>query len=146
MSARAHRFMCGIALGALFAGPAGATNYGPYEAELVRVIDGDTYTMDVRIWPQLTIRTNVRLLTADTPELRGGTPCARLMARNAQDFAAMWLASAKSIRIDDARPDAFGGRMLARVMADGADLGEHLIAANLARAYRAGDTAPWCAE
>ena len=40
-----------------------------YPAEVVRVIDGDTFEARVRVWPGLDVNTKVRLRNIDAPEL-----------------------------------------------------------------------------
>jgi len=44
-----------------------AEEYGPYRADVVRVIDGDTVVLDAHIWPGMTQRTHLRLSGIDTP-------------------------------------------------------------------------------
>ena len=41
-----------------------------HPAEILRVIDGDTFEARVRVWPGLDITTKVRLRGIDAPELR----------------------------------------------------------------------------
>ena len=48
---------------------------GPVQAEVLRVLDGDTGEVEARIWLGQTLRTLVRIRGADTPELHG--KCAR---------------------------------------------------------------------
>ena len=40
-----------------------------YPAEVVRIIDGDTFEARVRVWPGLDVNTKVRLRNIDAPEL-----------------------------------------------------------------------------
>ena len=40
-----------------------------YPAEVIRVIDGDTFEARVRVWPGLDVSTKVRLRNIDAPEL-----------------------------------------------------------------------------
>ncbi len=44
---------------------------GPIAADVVSVYDGDTLTVDAHPWPQITVRTSVRVSSIDTPEIRG---------------------------------------------------------------------------
>lgn len=48
----------------------GASAYGPYKAELVRVVDGDTIDITIELWPGLTQRARIRLEGVNTPEKR----------------------------------------------------------------------------
>jgi len=92
----------------------------------VKVIDGDTFEADVRVWIGLTQRERVRVLGVDTPERKGAT----LEAGNAaRAFTAEWLADT-DVRLHVCQRDSFG-RVLATVTRarDGANLTTDLIAA-----------------
>ncbi len=118
-------------------------DFGPYPATAVRVIDGDTFEMDLALYPGLTSRTRVRLAGVDTPELYTGAACERLLAYNARDMSMRLLRSAQAIMVTVVDVDSFG-RAVARIALDGVDLGELLLAANLARKYKPNDKTPWC--
>src|SRR5215470_4926396 len=49
-----------------------------HPAEVLRVIDGDTFEARVRVWPGIDITTKVRLRNIDTPELRARCPDERV--------------------------------------------------------------------
>ena len=60
------------------AGRHGAAAFNPhlaYPAELLRVIDGDTFAARVRVWRGFEVDTKVRLRAIDAPELHAR--CAR---------------------------------------------------------------------
>lgn len=65
-----------------------------YEADPLRVVDGDT----VHLRPRQ-IR-KVRLLGVNTPELRGGTAESRRLAQEARAFASEWIASRPDLVVD----------------------------------------------
>ena len=44
---------------------------GMHPAEVLRVLDGDTFEARVRVWPGLDITTKIRLRSIDAPELEG---------------------------------------------------------------------------
>ena len=123
-----------------------AVQYGPYEARLIGVVDGDTYDMKVFIWPkpQFEPPLRIRLANSDTPEMDAKSPCEREFAARATGHARMLLVNAKILQIIDVSQDSFG-RTLARVLVDGVDLGELLNATEYGRPYKRGDTTPWCA-
>jgi len=92
----------------------------------VRILDGDTFTVDARVFLGLTARETVRVLGVDTPERKGAT----LEAGNAaRAFTAEWLADT-DVRLHVCQRDSFG-RVLATVTRarDGANLTTDLIAA-----------------
>jgi len=110
---------------------------GPFLAEVVRVIDGDTVEVRAHIWPEQTIMTAVRLADIDTPELRGHCPAeteagvrARTHVQGLVDQVGgrLWL--------HDVRLGKYAGRVLGRLVTQqGLDLGRSLIAARLAVPY-----------
>lgn len=61
---------------------------GPIEAEVVRVVDGDTLTVRARIWIGQELTTNVRLSGVNAPELAGSCEEERALAQTARRFLA----------------------------------------------------------
>ena len=101
-----------------------------------RAVDGDTIDCGA---------TRIRLVNVDTPELKGACAAEIALARRAQGFTAAALSSARAIEIkpDPRRPHDRYGRTLARIMLDGRDLGDLLVAARLARVWD-GRRRGWC--
>jgi micrococcal nuclease len=93
-------------------------------ASPVKVVDGDTFDADVRVWIGVTHRERIRVLGVNTPELKGAT---REAAQAARAFTAEWLAGSE-VRLYVCQRDAFG-RLLATVTRarDGANLTEALL-------------------
>ncbi len=117
---------------------------GPVPAEVLRVIDGDTVEVEAQIWLGQSLRTLVRILGADTPELHGKCARERDLAIQARTFVAERLAGAVQLR--DIGRDKYGGRVTARVIAaDGKDITDTLLGAGLAHPYGGGAKAGWCA-
>src|SRR5581483_6741252 len=56
-----------------------------HPAQVLRVLDGDTFEARVRVWPGLDITTKVRLRGIDAAELRARCPEERLKAETARD-------------------------------------------------------------
>jgi len=44
---------------------------GPVSAKVVKVYDGDTFTVEAFPWPGITATASVRVNGVDTPEIRG---------------------------------------------------------------------------
>lgn len=117
---------------------------GPVEAEVVRVVDGDTIAVKAHVWPGHTVEVLVRLAGIDTPELKGKCETERVMAQEARATVERALASGRAL-LFDVTFDKYGGRALAEVHSeDGQDLGARLIAARLARAYGGKAKLGWC--
>jgi len=117
---------------------------GPVEASFLGNYDGDTITVRAWIWPRQSIETSVRLTGIDAPELRGRCEAEKQAARVARDRLNALLSQARRIELHDIALDKYGGRVLARVVADGQDMAAALVGEGHARPY-AGDTRKgWC--
>ncbi|MGF1545661.1 MAG: thermonuclease family protein [Parvularculaceae bacterium] len=112
------------------------------DANVVRVVDGDTIRVEAAIWIGLSLDVAVRLDGVDAPEIGGARcPRERVLGRRAKAFAARHVADGVALR--DVRRGKYAGRVVARVLAaDGRDLGAALLAAGLARPYGANKS--WC--
>lgn len=130
-----------LLLGALSGAPAHAADY---PATVVRVIDGDTLVLDVAAWPDVTVRTTLRLAGVDTPESRGAgiTACEIAAGRAAAEFTRKFVAEGV-VTVATAGRDKYG-RTLGTLAVNGHDLGAALIAAKLAVPYAGGKRKPWC--
>lgn len=154
-------FACGLVVGAMnsplannraaLAVPAaaaspvsGAARSTSYPADLVRVIDGDTFEARIRIWPGLEVTTKVRLRGIDAPELTAR--CAEELARAqaARDALTAMLAPG-DLAVAAVALDKYGGRVVASASSRAtADVSAALLAAGLARPYRGGRRESWC--
>jgi micrococcal nuclease len=135
-----------IAIGALlFVQAAAAASYGPYEATVVRVIDGDSLEVDVRLWPGLTQRVSIRIEGIDTPE-KNGPACERVLAEAAAKFTRNWVSVGPEVVVSDVSLDKYGGRVVGTVRRYGGlnSLGTALVAAGHAREYDGGKRGKWC--
>jgi endonuclease YncB( thermonuclease family) len=105
---------------------------GPYPAEIVRVIDGDTVEARVHVWLGLDQTTRIRLRGIDAPELHGQCPGEREAAAAARDHLIRLLA-AGPVTVTDISIDKYGGRVDARIrLPDGADVSAAMIKAGQA--------------
>lgn len=115
-----------------------------YPAEVLRVIDGDTFEARIRIWPGTDVTTKVRLLNIDAPELKARCAEEQTRAEAARDRLAALLAEG-DVQIGTVRLDKYGGRVLAAASTGKtADVSAALLAAGLARPYGGGRRATWC--
>lgn len=87
---------------------------GPVQAELVRVIDGDTFEADAFVWPGHRIRVSVRLRGIDAPELRSRCDEEVRAAMKARDALEAML-DAGPILISRIGGDKYFGRVIADV-------------------------------
>lgn len=117
---------------------------GPVEAEVVRVVDGDTIAVRAHVWPGHIVEVSVRLAGIDTPELKGKCEAERQLAQEARAALESALASGRALLLN-VTFDKYGGRALAQVQnEDGHDLAARLVAARLARSYGGRAREGWC--
>ncbi len=115
-----------------------------YAAEVVRVIDGDTFEARVRVWPGLEVRTKVRLRNIDAPELHAR--CAEELAKaQAARSALETMLAAGGVTVSRVGIDKYGGRVDALVATrDTADVSAALLNGGWARSYDGGRRGSWC--
>lgn len=115
-----------------------------YPAEVLRVIDGDTFEARVRVWPGLDVVTHVRLRGIDAAELHAR--CADELAKaEAARAALQTLLDQGGVTVTRVSLDKYGGRVDASVATRGtADVSAAMLAAGWARAYNGRKRGSWC--
>ena len=115
-----------------------------YPAEVVRIIDGDTFQARVQVWPGLSVDTKVRLRGIDAPELHAR--CADEYAKAQAARAALeTILAAGGVTISRVGIDKYGGRVDAAVATrDTADVSAALLNGGWARSYDGGRRGSWC--
>src|SRR5437870_757082 len=83
-----------------------------YAAEVLRVLDGDTFEARVHVWPGIDITTKVRLRGIDAPELKARCPDERVKAEAARDALGQMLVEGE-VTVLRVGLDKYGGRVLA---------------------------------
>lgn len=92
------------------------SQYPQYIGHVVRVIDGDTLEIDVKIWPGITARYSVRENGIDSPELfRPGCPEEKLWAEQIKLRLERIIHPGDIVRLDDVTRDPFFGRVVADI-------------------------------
>ena len=119
--------------------PARAGDTDPPGWRYMETIDGDTLAFAVPALPAPLARVLVRLRGVDTPERRR-PKCEweRRAGEAATAYTAAALEAARTIDLADLAWGKYGGRVLARVLVDGANLAEAIIRAGHGRAYDGG--------
>jgi endonuclease YncB( thermonuclease family) len=146
----------GASLGANFGGAVGAAQpartepatmtqagalRGGHAAEVVRVIDGDTFEARVRIWPGMEVTTRVRLRGIDAPEMHARCEDERVKALN----ALVRILGEGKVGISRIGQDKYGGRVDADVStARTSDVSAAMFERGLARRYSGGRRESWC--
>lgn len=115
-----------------------------YPAEVVRVIDGDTFEARVRVWPGLDVDTKVRLRGIDAAELHAR--CAGELAEAQAARAALQsLLAEGGVTVSRVGVDKYGGRIDAAIATRGtADVSAALIKGGFARSYDGRKRGSWC--
>ena len=115
-----------------------------YPAEVVRVLDGDTFEARVRVWPGLDVDTHVRLRGIDAAELHAR--CADELAKAQAARAALQaMLDQGGVTVARVGIDKYGGRIDAAVATRGtADVSAAMLAGSWARAYNGRKRGSWC--
>lgn len=115
-----------------------------YPADLIRVLDGDTFEARVRIWLDLDITTRIRLRGIDAPECKAR--CAEEQSRaETATLALIALLQEGGISIRTVGRDKYGGRVLANAAtALTPDVSAALLAAGVVRPCAGGRRRGWC--
>ena len=122
---------------------------GPVEADVIRVLDGDSFEARVYPWPDMVVVEMFRIYGIDTAELRGKCQQEKDIAQAAKQFITNLIAqSSNRIKLSvvgcNAAEGGGFGRCLATVHAGGISLGDALIAKGLARPNFGETRLPWC--
>ena len=135
---------------------------GPYQAEVISVYDGDTFTvqlqpgygLNVNIWPGLQYRlrlediqvtTAIRVRGIDTPERRGSCKEEKVKANVARAFVKRLVKD--GVTLSNVELGKYAGRVIADVtLPGGRSLTEELMNAGLGRPYDGGKRESWCNE
>ena len=115
-----------------------------HPAEVVRVVDGDTFEARVHLWPGLDITTRVRLRGIDAPEFKARCNEERIKAEAARDVLRAILDQGE-VGISGVGLDKYGGRVLADASTSRTrDVSAALLDAGVARRYAGGHRDGWC--
>ena len=115
-----------------------------YAAEVVRIIDGDTFVARMRTAPGGAIETRVRLRSIDAAELHAR--CSKeLRLALAARAALQRLLAEGSVMLSHVGPDKYPGRIDANVATRGTnDISAAMLSGGFARAYDGGRRGSWC--
>lgn len=136
------------ALACLLAGLSHAAAFetiaGPVAARVVKVHDGDSFSVDALVWPGTVVSVAIRVRGIDAPELRSKCPHERWLAERAREMLARRL-SRGQIRLSNIDGDKYYGRVLADVVLDdGTDLAKALLENRSVRPYGGKKREGWC--
>jgi endonuclease YncB( thermonuclease family) len=122
-------------------------NSATYDAQIVRVSDGDTIVIAAPFLPApLKPELAVRIFGVDTPEKghRAQCPKENELAQKASKYTSDLIQNGKKIQVTLYSWDKFGGRVLGDIIVDGQSVRLGLIANGLAREYYGEAKQSWC--
>jgi endonuclease YncB( thermonuclease family) len=115
-----------------------------YAAEVVRIIDGDTFVARMRTGPGGEIETRVRLRSIDAAELHARCSKELRLALAARAALQRLLADGR-VTLSHVGPDKYPGRIDANVATRGTnDISAAMLSGGFARAYDGGRRGSWC--
>ncbi|SUZ80436.1 uncharacterized protein METZ01_LOCUS33290 [marine metagenome] len=115
-------------------------------SRIIKVIDGDTFRVDINELPDIIGKNiRIRILGINAPEINGKCTFEKELAIKARDFVQILLDNADLVILKNLNRGNFF-RLLAEVIVDGKDLGELLVANDLAVRYQGKKKSSWCAK
>jgi endonuclease YncB( thermonuclease family) len=115
-----------------------------YAAEVVRIIDGDTFVARMRTGPGGELETRVRLRRIDAAELHARCSKELRLALAARAALQRLLADGR-VTLSHVGPDKYPGRIDANVATRGTnDISTAMLSGGFARAYDGGRRGSWC--
>lgn len=120
---------------------------GPVQAEVVKVIDGDTIRVQAHLWLGLHKTIKVKFNGAQSPELYS-PKCdyERELAEEARDITADAIAG-KPVTLIDIQYGKYSDRVIANVLNhEGVDLNTFLFNKALAQPTKTGKRMDWCGD
>jgi endonuclease YncB( thermonuclease family) len=115
-----------------------------YPAEVLHIIDGDTFEARVRVWPGLDVDTKVRLRGIDAAELHARCSDELTKAQAARTALETILAEG-GVTISRVGVDKYGGRVDAAIATrNTADVSAAMLNGGWARSYDGRKRGSWC--
>lgn len=122
-------------------------NSATYDAQVIRVNDGDTIVIAAPFLPQpLKPELAVRIFGVDTPEKGARAQCPQedQRAQMASRYTTQLIQRGSRIQVTLYAWDKFGGRVLGDIIVDGQSVRAGLIQNRLAREYYGDAKQSWC--
>jgi len=119
-------------------------SYGDVKiSKIVRVYDGDTFTVDIDKWPRIVgSNISVRISGIDTPEKNDQRAKLRRLSLEAKAIVELTLKNATIVELRNINRDKYF-RINADVFADDVNVGQMLLNKGLAKPYDGGKKSIW---
>ena len=117
-----------------------------YQAKILSVYDGDTFTAEIYSWLQISVQARVRIRGIDTAEIRGKCDAEKQQAQKAKAHLQELLPLNSIVMLNHVELGTYAGRIIADVSTSAVqDIGTQMIADKLARPYNVSDGRQrWC--
>ena len=117
-----------------------------YNAKVLYIYDGDTFTAQIFSWPQHSIEARVRLRGIDTPEIRGKCASEKTKAQQAKETLAQIIPEGSMVMLYHVELGTYAGRIIADVITEnGDDVSEIMLEQTYARPYTTREgRKSWC--
>ena len=110
--------------------------YYHHQAKILRIIDGDTFTAEIHLFPKQTATYAVRIRDIDTAEIKGKCDAEKQLAQKAKTRLEELLPIDSVVTLNRIELGTYAGRIIADVSTDAVeDIGAQMIADKLARPY-----------
>jgi endonuclease YncB( thermonuclease family) len=122
-------------------------NSATYDAQIIRVSDGDTIVIAAPFLPKpLKPELAVRIFGVDTPEKghRAQCPAEAQRGELASQYTKQLVSSGQKFQVTLYAWDKFGGRVLGDIIVNGQSVRQGLIANGFAREYYGEAKQSWC--
>lgn len=117
---------------------------GGHPAEVLRILDGDTFEARVHIWPGVDVTTKVRLRGIDAPELKARCTEEYAKAIESRETLKAMLGDG-GVTISHVTFDKYGGRVVANAATRATpNIADTMLKSGLARSYSGGRRESWC--
>lgn len=113
-----------------------------YNAQVLSVYDGDTFTALLDLGMSVSMKTSCRLVGLDTPEMKGKSELEKALAKKAQARHAELILGKTVVLHSVATPDKYG-RLLVDAWIGDVHVNQILIDEKLARPYDGGTKSDW---
>ncbi len=119
--------------------------YGPYQANIIRVVDATTLKLNVAVWPEQTNQITLTVADIESPRIKGVCETERLMAKEAKAFTNSFIG--RKVILQKVQLSRKDGKYYAVVRnTRGDDLGQALIDAGYAVKKEDESRSSWCPD
>lgn len=118
--------------------------FGPYHADVVRVIDGDTVEVMAEVFPGAFQKFGLRLDGVNAPETRTLNLCEKKAGLKVKHYVESIIP--KQVIITNIHKGKFAGRMIGGILINNKDLADMLLEKGLVRKYDGGKRKQWCLQ